>query len=38
VEGEMGTAKHKLEVLSEAGAHVARTFQDIPKILGDLGI
>lgn len=38
VEGEMGTAKHKLEVLGKAGAHVASTFQDIPRILGDLGI
>jgi succinyl-CoA synthetase alpha subunit len=38
VEGEMGTAKHKLEVLEEAGAHLASTFQDIPRILGDLGI
>jgi succinyl-CoA synthetase alpha subunit len=38
VEGEMGTAKHKVEVLQEAGAHWAKTFQDIPKILGDLGI
>lgn len=38
VEGEMGTAKHKVEVLQKAGAHWAKTFQDIPKILGDLGI
>ena len=38
VEGEMGTAKHKLEVLGEAGAYLANTFQDIPKILGERGI
>jgi succinyl-CoA synthetase alpha subunit len=33
VEGEMGTAKSKLKALEEAGAHVAKTFLDIPKIL-----
>ncbi len=38
VEGAMGTARHKLEVLGQAGAHLASTFQDIPKILEGLGI
>ncbi|MFH1336768.1 MAG: succinate--CoA ligase subunit alpha [Candidatus Zixiibacteriota bacterium] len=33
VEGEMGTAQSKLKALEEAGAHIARTFLDIPKIL-----
>jgi succinyl-CoA synthetase alpha subunit len=38
VEGSMGTAKSKLKALEDAGAHVARTFLDIPKILEDLKI
>jgi succinyl-CoA synthetase alpha subunit len=38
VEGNMGTAESKLKVLEEAGAHRARTFLDIPKILGELGV
>lgn len=38
VEGEEGTARHKLEVLEKAGAHVARTFLDIPRLLGDLNV
>jgi succinyl-CoA synthetase alpha subunit len=38
VEGEMGTAKHKLEVLQEAGAHWAKTFLDIPRILEEQGV
>jgi succinyl-CoA synthetase alpha subunit len=33
VEGEMGTAQSKLKALEEAGAHIAKTFLDIPKIL-----
>ncbi|MFC1683602.1 succinate--CoA ligase subunit alpha [Candidatus Zixiibacteriota bacterium] len=38
VEGEMGTAKHKLDVLQEAGAHWAKTFLDIPRILEEQGV
>ncbi|MEW6014929.1 MAG: succinate--CoA ligase subunit alpha [Candidatus Zixiibacteriota bacterium] len=33
VEGKMGTAKEKLEILASAGAHPAKTFLDIPEIL-----
>ncbi len=38
VEGKMGTAKEKLELLSEAGAHACRTFMDIPETLKKLGV
>jgi succinyl-CoA synthetase alpha subunit len=38
VEGEMGTAQSKLKALEEAGAHIAKTFLDIPKILEKLKI
>jgi succinyl-CoA synthetase alpha subunit len=38
VEGTMGTAKEKLELLAQAGAHPCRTFQDIPTTLKKLGI
>jgi succinyl-CoA synthetase alpha subunit len=38
VEGKMGTAESKLEALTGAGAHHARTFMDIPEILGKLRI
>ncbi len=38
VEGNMGTAESKLKILEEAGAHRARTFLDIPKILKKLGV
>lgn len=38
VEGEMGTAQSKLKALEECGAHIAKTFQDIPEILKKLGI
>jgi len=38
VEGQMGTAQHKVEVLQEAGGHWARTFQDIPRILQEQGL
>jgi succinyl-CoA synthetase alpha subunit len=38
VEGKMGTAKEKLDALSAAGAHPAKTFLDIPKILEKLGV
>jgi len=38
VEGKMGTAQDKLDVLTEAGAHPAKTFKDIPAILEKLGV
>ncbi|MCK4857719.1 MAG: succinate--CoA ligase subunit alpha [candidate division Zixibacteria bacterium] len=38
VEGSMGTAESKLKVLEEAGAHRARTFLDMPRILEKLGV
>jgi len=38
VEGKMGTAREKLEMLAEAGAHPCRTFIDIPKTLEKLGV
>ena len=38
VEGDMGTAQSKLKALEAGGAHVARTFQDIPEILANLGV
>jgi len=38
VEGKMGTAKEKLDALASAGAHPAKTFLDIPKILEKLGV
>lgn len=38
VEGNMGTAESKLKVLEEAGAHRAKTFLDIPKILKKLSV
>lgn len=38
VEGEMGTAQSKLDMLEKAGAHIAKTFLDIPRILGKLGV
>ncbi|MFH0777512.1 MAG: succinate--CoA ligase subunit alpha [Candidatus Eisenbacteria bacterium] len=38
IEGQMGTATEKLKALQKAGAHVARTFLDIPAILGKLGV
>ncbi len=38
VEGNMGTAESKLKVLESAGAHRAKTFLDIPRILKSLGI
>jgi succinyl-CoA synthetase alpha subunit len=38
VEGEMGTAQSKLKVLEEGGAHIAKTFLDIPEILKKLKI
>ncbi len=38
VEGSMGTAQSKLDVLIGAGAHHAKTFMDIPEILQRLSI
>jgi len=38
VEGNVGTAQSKVDALTTAGAHHARTFMDIPKILSDMGI
>jgi len=38
VEGKMGTAKEKLDLLAEAGAHACKTFLDIPKTLKKLGV
>jgi succinyl-CoA synthetase alpha subunit len=38
VEGKIGTAKEKLDILASAGAHPCKTFLDIPRILGELGI
>jgi len=38
VEGVMGTANSKLKALTDAGAHQAKTFMDIPEILDKLGV
>ena len=38
IEGSMGTAKSKLKMLENAGAHHAKTFLNIPKILEKEGI
>ena len=38
VEGEMGTAASKIKALQEGGAHIAKTFLDIPEILSRLGV
>jgi succinyl-CoA synthetase alpha subunit len=38
VEGTMGTAESKLKVLEQAGAHIAKTFNDIPEILSKLNV
>lgn len=38
VEGKMGTAKEKLEILAAAGAHACKTFTDIPATLEKLGV
>jgi succinyl-CoA synthetase alpha subunit len=38
VEGKMGTAKEKLDLLAGAGAHPCRTFQDIPETLARLDV
>jgi len=38
VEGNMGTAKEKLQMLADHGAHACKTFNDIPEILKKLGV
>jgi succinyl-CoA synthetase alpha subunit len=38
VEGEMGTAQSKLKALQEGGAHIIKTFKDIPEILERLKV
>lgn len=38
VEGDMGTAQSKVNALQAGGAHIARTFTDIPEILSRLGV
>ncbi len=38
VEGKMGTAKEKLDMLAEAGAHPCKTFLEIPLTLKKLGV
>jgi succinyl-CoA synthetase alpha subunit len=38
VEGRMGTAKEKLDMLAAAGAHPCKTFQEIPETLKKLGV
>ena len=36
VEGKMGTAKEKLDMLAEAGAYPCKTFLEIPETLKKL--
>ncbi len=38
VEGKMGTAKEKLAMLADAGAHPCKTFKAIPETLAKLGV
>ena len=38
IEGRIGTAKEKLEILASAGAHPCLTFLDIPERLKKLGV
>ena len=38
VEGEMGTAASKIKALEAGGAHIAKTFKDIPGILSRLNV
>ena len=38
VEGRMGSAKEKLAMLTDAGAHPCKTFSEIPTMLEKLGI
>ncbi len=38
VEGKLGTAQSKVKSLEESGAHIARMFWDIPKILEGQGV
>ncbi len=36
IEGEAGTAEHKINVLKEAGSFIAKTPQEIPKLVLDI--
>ncbi|KPJ49163.1 MAG: hypothetical protein AMJ41_03495 [candidate division Zixibacteria bacterium DG_27] len=38
VEGELGTAQSKVKSLEESGAHIAKMFWDIPRILEGQGV
>jgi succinyl-CoA synthetase alpha subunit len=38
VEGEMGTAQSKVAALQSGGAHVVKTFREIPDTLAKLGV
>ncbi|RJP74058.1 MAG: succinate--CoA ligase subunit alpha [Candidatus Zixiibacteriota bacterium] len=38
VEGQMGTARAKLDTLAAAGAYPAQTFLDLPRILKEQGV
>lgn len=38
VEGDMGTANSKINALKAGGAHIAKTFKDIPDILSRLNV
>lgn len=38
VEGDMGTAHSKINALKAGGAHIAKTFKDIPDILSRLNV
>ncbi len=38
VEGKMGTAREKLDILASAGAHPCQVFLDIPETLKKLGV
>lgn len=38
VEGELGTAQSKVKALEESGAHIARMFWNIPRILEGQGV
>jgi succinyl-CoA synthetase alpha subunit len=38
VEGDMGTAQSKMRALESGGAHIAKTFKDIPEILARLNV
>jgi succinyl-CoA synthetase alpha subunit len=38
VEGRIGTAREKLDILASVGAHPCKTFRDIPATLEKLEI